>query len=160
MATPRKAPEDILPSGRPTDYKAEYAAQAERLVRLGLTDSEIAEFLQVDPVTIYRWKDKYPKFCKALKRGKKEADDLVEASLYKRATGFSRKAVKIFMPAGAEAPVYAEYVEHFPPDPGAAKMWLTNRKPDEWRERQQVEHSGTINMGLADRLEKARKRGE
>lgn len=147
-------------AGRPTDYKPEYPSQAERLVKLGLTDSEIAEFFEVDPVTIYRWKDKHAQFCKALKRGKAESDNLVEESLYKRATGFSRKAVKIFMPAGALEPVYAEYVEHFPPDPGAAKLWLTNRKPDEWRDKQAVEHSGSLNLGLADRLEKARKRGE
>lgn len=157
--TAPKPLEEHKPSGRPTVYQDGYPDQAERLVRLGLTDSEIAEFFEVDPLTIYRWKDKYPKFCKSLKRGKAEADNLVEESLYKRAVGFSRKAVKIFMPAGATEPVYAEFVEHFAPDPGAAKLWLTNRKPTEWRDRQSVEHSGSIDVGLADKLEQARKRG-
>ena len=39
-------------------------------------------------------------------------------------------------------PVYAEYVEHVPPDPGAAKMWLTNRRPEQWREKNTTELTG------------------
>lgn len=29
-------------------------------------------------------------------------------------------------------------------DVGAQKLWLTNRRPGEWREKQQLEHSGTV----------------
>ena len=47
----------------------------------------------------------------------------VKRSLYQRAKGYSYDAVKIFMPAGADKPVYAPYVEHVSPDeltgPGA-----------------------------------------
>lgn len=128
-----------MPAGRPTDYDPAYPLQAEKLVKLGMTDSEIAQFFDINPLTIYRWKAQHEKFCKALIRGKAESDDLVEQSLYKRATGFSREGVKIFMPAGATEPVYAPYVEHYPPDPSAAKLWLTNRRPKEWRDR--VVHS-------------------
>lgn len=124
-----------MPAGRPTDFDPAYIDQARRLVKLGLTDYELGQFFDVSPVTIWRWKDAHPEFCNALRVSKEEADEIVVQSLYKRATGFSQEAVKIFMPAGAEAPVYAAYVEHFPPDPGAAKMWLTNRKPKEWRDR-------------------------
>jgi len=46
-------------------------------------------------------------------------DSRVERSLYERANGYSYDAVKIFMPAGAQKPVYAPYVEHVPPDVGA-----------------------------------------
>jgi hypothetical protein len=42
--------------------------------------------------------------------------------------------VKIFMPAGAKAPVYAPYVEHVPPDVTAAIFWLKNRDPAHWRD--------------------------
>jgi hypothetical protein len=33
--------------GRPTSYKAEYAAQALKLCKLGLTDKELAEYFEV-----------------------------------------------------------------------------------------------------------------
>jgi len=29
-----------------------------------------------------------------------------------------------------------------PPDPGAAKLWLTNRRPEEWREKSYNELTG------------------
>jgi hypothetical protein len=45
-------------------------------------------------------------------------------------------------------PVYAEYVEHVPPDPGAAKLWLTNRRPEEWREKTYNELTGKDGAAL------------
>jgi hypothetical protein len=33
-------------------------------------------------------------------------------------------------------------IEHVPADVGAAKLWLTNRKPKEWRETSRMEHTG------------------
>jgi hypothetical protein len=72
--------------------------------------------------------------------GKGPADDRVERSLYQRAVGYSYNAVKIMQNNGE--PVYAEYVEHVPPDPGAAKLWLINRRPEDWREKTYNELSG------------------
>jgi hypothetical protein len=56
----------------------------------------------------------------------------VERSLYERANGYSYDAVKIFMPAGADKPVYAPYVEHMPPDATACIFWMKNRMPERW----------------------------
>jgi hypothetical protein len=64
----------------------------------------------------------------------------VERSLYTRAVGYNYEAVKIFMPAGRDKPVYAEYVEHVPPDVTAQIYWLKNRDPQHWRDSQQLEH--------------------
>jgi hypothetical protein len=58
-------------------------------------------------------------------------------------------AVKIFMPAGAAAPVYAPYTEHYPPDTTAASLWLRNRQPSKWRDRQEVNHTATLEQRLA-----------
>jgi hypothetical protein len=64
----------------------------------------------------------------------------VERSLYDRAVGYNYDAVKVFMPAGREKPVYAPYTEHVPPDVTAAIFWLKNRDPQHWRDSQQLEH--------------------
>lgn len=120
--------------GRPSKFKPEFVAQATKLAALGATDREVAEFFEVDERTLYRWKHESAEFCQALKTGKGEADNRVEQSLYRRAVGYSYDAVKIFMPAGATAPVYAPYVEHVPPDTTAGIFWLKNRKPEEWRD--------------------------
>lgn len=137
-----------MPAGRPPKYQPEYAAQAEKLCRLGATDQEVADFFEVDVRTIYRWKADHDAFCQALKAGKEIADERVERSLYQRAIGYEQEEVKIFMPAGAEKPVYAPFRAKIAPDTTAAIFWLKNRRSGEWRDRQQVEHSGGVAITL------------
>ena len=78
---------------------------------------------------------------------------MVEAALFRRATGYSHDSVKILQNAG-EA-VVVPYVEHVAPDTNAAKFWLLNRRPDRWRDKQEVEHSGSLTLG--ELVEAARK---
>jgi len=127
---------------RPISYKDGFAKDAEKLARLGATDAEIADFFEVSVRTVYRWKNNHAEFCHALKAGKDQADDRVERSLYHRAVGYEQEEVKIFMPAGAEAPVYAPFIAKIAPDTTAAIFWLKNRRPDEWREKQHTEVTG------------------
>lgn len=129
-------------TGRPTDYRQEYAEQAKKLCLLGATDQEIADFFEVSVRTVYRWKANHDDFCQALKAGKEVADERVERSLFQKATGYEQDAVKIFMPAGAAAPVYADYREKIAPDTTACIFWLKNRRPDLWRDKIQQELSG------------------
>ncbi|HVK79291.1 MAG TPA: helix-turn-helix domain-containing protein [Verrucomicrobiae bacterium] len=133
-------PPQPKPKGRPTDFKPEYVAQAEKLCRLGATDIELADFFDCDVRSIYRWAQTHDAFCQALRAGKEACDDRVERCLYNRAIGYTHEAVKIFMPANAAAPVYAPYREHVPPDVGAAKMWLSNRRGEAWRDKQEHIH--------------------
>lgn len=128
--------------GRPSQYREAYVNGARMLAKLGATDAEIAEFFDVDVRTIYRWKNTHPEFCQALNIGKDEADERVVRALYHRAVGYEQEAVKIFMPAGAENPVYAPYIEKIAPDTTAAIFWLKNRRPAEWRDRAALELSG------------------
>ncbi len=131
-----------MAAGRPSSYKPEFAQQAAKLCALGATDAELADFFQVTTVTIWRWQSVHEEFLNALKRGKDAADERVERSLYARATGYTHDAVKIFMPAGAKEPVYAKYQEHVPPDVTAQIFWLKNRRREEWRDKQEHEHTG------------------
>lgn len=121
--------------GRPTEYKEAYVNAAMKLAALGATDAEIADFFEIDVRTLYRWKNVHGDFCQALKVGKESADERVKRALYHRAIGYEQEAVKIFMPAGADEPVYAPYVERIAPDTTAAIFWLKNRDPENWRDR-------------------------
>lgn len=129
-------------AGRPTDYDPEFCKVAYEMAQGGATDFEIAQELGIAEATLYRWKSKHPEFRESLKLGKESADDRVERSLYHRAIGYSYQSVKILQNQGA--PVVVPYVEHVPPDTGAATLWLTNRRGDQWRSKQAVEHGGTI----------------
>lgn len=115
----------------------------ESMASLGMTDNQIASILGVDERTIANWK-KDEVFISSLKKGKEIADSKVIESLYRRATGYTHRAVKIFLPAGSREPVYAEYEEHYPPDPVSMIFWLKNRQKEHWKDRQEIDHSGTL----------------
>ena len=131
-------------AGRPPTYKKEFAKQAAKLCELGATDIELADFFGVNVVTIYRWRNEHVEFCKAVIAGKERADERVERSLYQRAVGYTFESEKVFQFQGEI--VRAPTREHVPPDPGAAMNWLKNRKGQDWRDKQEVEHSGGVRM--------------
>jgi hypothetical protein len=126
--------------GRPTLYRPEYSAIARKMTAMGATDRDLAEAFGVTVVTIWRWQTAHEDFCSALKIEKGEFDNRVERSLAQRAVGYSFPAVKIMQHNGV--PVRVEYDEHVPPDPGAAKLWLSNRRPEQWRDVRRTELTG------------------
>ena len=144
--------------GRPTEYSPEYARQAKVACELGATDDELARLFDVSTRTIYRWKLEHEEFCQSIKVAKEFADDRVERALYQKAVGYEIEAVKVFMPAGHKDPVYAPYIERHGPDASAASFWLKNRRSQDWRDKQEVEHSVTDDV--AELLDARRKRAQ
>jgi hypothetical protein len=144
-----------MPGGRPTKFKPEMVDQARKLAELGATDREAAEFFEVAEDTLYLWKHSHPKFSEALKVGKQTADERVTQSLYRRAIGYKHDAVKIQAVDGVI--VETPYVEHFAPDTTAAIFWLKNRRPAEWRDRRELDHTSS-DGSMATSPEKAEER--
>lgn len=134
---------------RPSKYKPEFVTQAEKLCRLGATDIEIADFFEVDVRTLYRWKGEQEAFCQALKAGKDVSDERVERSLFSRANGYEHDEVDIRVVGGAV--VQTQIRKFYPPDTTAAIFWLKNRRPAEWRDKQEVEHAGTVQFQRIER---------
>jgi hypothetical protein len=134
--------------GRPTGYDPSFCQEAANLCINGATDEELAQAFGVSARTVYRWQAAHPEFSQALKAGKEMADERVIRSLYHKAVGYTHDAVKIFMPANADAPVYAPYQEHVPPDTTAAIFWLKNRRAGEWRDKteQVVRHEHVLEL--------------
>ena len=64
---------------------------------------------------------------------------LVEAESWFRPAGSQDVDRHLCMPAGAEEPVYAPYIENIQPDTTAAIFWLKNRRPEVWREKREVD---------------------
>ena len=127
-------------NGRPSDYRPEFCQKAADLCVSGATDQEVADLLKVSVRTLYRWQSEHPEFRQALKAGKELPDERVIRSLYHRAVGYTYPAVKIMQDKGRA--LIVPYMEHVPPDVTAMIFWLKNRRPGEWRDRQQLEHSG------------------
>ena len=127
---------------RPTKYKPEYAAQAKKLCALGATDAQLADFFEVNISTITLWKVVHEEFSASVKIPKAEADEKVEQSLYRRAMGYEHDEVDIKVVGGeiVQTPIR----RYYPPDSTAMIFWLKNRQPKDWRDKQDVEHSGDL----------------
>jgi hypothetical protein len=127
--------------GRKPKYRTAMAGIARKACEHGMTDLEVADLLNISVSALYRWRLKYPRFGRAFKLGKAEADDRVERALFSRAVGYSFDAEKAVMTRHGVQML--RWVEHVPPDVSAAMAYLKNRRPDRWRDTHRVEHTSS-----------------
>ena len=100
--------------------------------RDGLTDEQIAHNMGIATCTFYDYKNKYPEFSKAIKKGKEVVDFEVENALLKSALDGNITA-QIF--------------------------WLKNRKTNKWRDKVVTENE-TKNTGVLNDLVEALNNGK
>lgn len=132
--------------------KYEYWLSPDGLLKLeawardGLIDEQIAENIGINPATLYDWKKKYPEISETLKRGKEVVDIEVENALLKRALGYEYTETKTeeYMVEGVPVKRITKTVKEVVPDTTAQIFWLKNRRPEQWRDKQDIEHSGQI----------------
>jgi len=126
-----------MPAGRPTAYRKTYCKDAKKLCTLGATDRDLADFFEVSEVTINAWKNEHPEFLKSVKEAKANLDAQVERSLYQRAVGYSHPDTHFTSHEGQviETPT----TKHYAPSEVACIFWLKNRKPQEWRDKQDMD---------------------
>ena len=128
--------------GRPSKFDSINKDQFKELVLAGWDDKKISAFFKINVSTLTRWKQKHTEFCTALKDWKKEADLIVEKSLYQRAQGFNYTEVTTeFIKIGetkTPAEKTKEVTKQYPPDPTSMIFWLKNRQPDKWRDKKDV----------------------
>lgn len=135
------------PKGSGTKRETADFAMLERMARKGCTDNQICAAMNISHDTLLRWKDSDPDFLRNLKDWRTGADGQVERSLYERATGYSHLEENVFMTEAG--PVREDTVKRYPPDVTACIFWLKNRRPKEWRDKQEVEHSGVLDLAGA-----------
>lgn len=116
--------------------------------RDGLIDKQIAKNMGVAESTLRNWKNIFPEIAEALHKGKEVVDREVENALFKSALGFMQKVKKPvrireveYDPKSgkkireSEKWVQVEEEIYVPPQVTAQIFWLKNRKPDQWREK-------------------------
>lgn len=137
-------------------YKGEESIDtARKLVALGATDIEIAEFLKITPRALYKWRHRHPEFNDALLEAKAEWDRTVERSLFQRAVGYDVIEDKIFRENGETIIVPTK--KHIAPSVTAQIFWLKNRKHQQWRDVHQVEDVTPQSEGDRNLVEVARR---
>ncbi|BFN03901.1 transposase [Clostridium tetani] len=128
--------------------------------RNGLTDEQIAKNLGIGLTTFYKYKKEHSELSEALKKGKEVIDFEVENALLKRALGYEYEEVTQERVLRKDEkgqpitdihgfPLYEMVVtkkvkKEVTPDTTAQIFWLKNRKPMEWRDKRDVEHSGNL----------------
>jgi len=121
------------PNGRPTKYDAKiHPGIVRKLASTGMTDEDMSAVLEIGVRTFYDWKEAHPEFSQAIAEGKENPIRDVEDALYRLCKGYTYEE-------GGQ-----KRVKH--PDVRAIQFYLKNVAPDRWRDKQEVEHSGTINL--------------
>ena len=123
----------------------------EAWARDGYIDADIAKKLGVAYSTFREYVKQHPALAAALKKGKEVADVEVENALFKRAIGYTYDEVT---QEAATDPDTGDQVltvtkvvtKEVQPDVTAQIFWLKNRRPDKWRDRQDINHSGSMEV--------------
>lgn len=135
--------------------KYEYWISPEGLLKLeswarnGLTNEQIAKNIGITRETLNQWCKKYSDISDTLKRGKEIVDIQVENALLKRALGYSYEEITkeqvVNEKTGKKTMEVTKIVKkEIVPDTTAQIFWLKNRRPDKWRDKQDVQVSGTL----------------
>jgi len=123
------------PRGRPTLKDPKKLEKIYELARQGKTDAQISKIVGITHRTLCNWKVSDWEFVSNLKENKMLADEMVEASLFKRATGYN------YTEEASTREGIVALKKHAPPDATSMIFWLKNRKPKVWRDKVEHEHS-------------------
>lgn len=139
--------------------------------RDGLIEKQIAKNMGVAESTLRNWKNVFPEIAEALRKGKEVVDREVENALFKSALGFMQKVKKPvrireveYDPKSgkkireSEKWVQVEEEIYVPPQVTAQIFWLKNRKPDQWREKNDL--TLTPSNGVLESLMELHKNGD
>lgn len=112
--------------------------------RDGLTNAQIAHNMGISRETLNQWEKRFPDISESLKKGKEVVDREVENALLKRALGYRYKEITqepILNATTGKIELHITKIveKEIIPDTTAQIFWLKNRKPEEWRDKRQVE---------------------
>ena len=125
--------------------KYEYWLTPEGLLKIegwardGLTDEQIAFNIGIRRQTLYDWMKRFLVISDTLKRGKEVVDRQVENALLKRALGYEYDEVTCERDDDGDMVETKRVTKQVVPDVTAQIFWLKNRKPSEWRDKQNID---------------------
>lgn len=110
--------------------------------RSGADNKGLCKRLGIGATTFKRILNEYPEVRELLKEGKEEADFKVESALYRRAIGYdveeTTTEVKVGEDGSAQTTVVKKTKKHIAGDTTAQIFWLKNRKPEAWKDKQDI----------------------
>lgn len=132
-------------TGRPRIDWSQRLEHAFNYALLGATNEQIFRFLGLSESRAQRSKKAYPELASAIRRGRIMADAEIADSIFRKATGYRQTETttrEIRNPSGDLLSVETITITRdLPPDTDACIFWLSNRQPDKWRNRMELEYT-------------------
>ena len=116
-----------MPAGRPSKYQPKYCDMVVEDMSRGMSLTAFAGLIGVDRSTIDTWREQFPEFHLACRKGQSVRTRYLEGGMLERD-----------MPG---------------PAVNARRFALANAAPEEWREKQQLEHSGPNGGSINTKIE-------
>ena len=148
MGAPTKARLGNNPAGRPRVYDDSAHPQiVAAFANASMTDEKMYELLGIPERTFYRWKDDHPRFSQALSDPKKIIDEEVVSKLLQRAMGCEIVETRVYNEELPEMDADGNHktkkhvektTKQILPSVAACIFWLKNRRPDLWRDSQEI----------------------
>lgn len=124
-------------------FNKQIEAVITNLAGLGYTDVQLSGIIGVTEKTLNNWKHKHPNFFQSLKEAKSKVDSEVEASLLKRAKGYTEIENRAFVNKAGNLIKYQNQ-KCYPPSEVACIFWLKNRQPEKWRDKVEGDFTHTL----------------
>lgn len=106
----------------------------------GMLEKDVAVKIGIARGTWFAWKDDFPDFQAAVKRGLEKRCKVAEKSLNKLIEGYDYEETRTELTMKGEEIVGSKQVtvtKHVPPSLGAIIFYLTNTHPERWQNTQQ-----------------------
>ena len=134
--------------GRRSKYEPDFPARVKKMAQDGLIEEDMAKLLGVSVCTFNVYKLQFPEFLQALKEGKAPVDDAVESALLKSALGYDLDYVEEKLDQNGNVVETKRGATHVKPNPTSIIFFLKNRRPEKWRDKVDIAHSGEIKIEI------------
>lgn len=136
-------------------YEEKVLARLEEIgawAREGYTEEDIAKELGISYSGFRNYKKQHMELVGVLTENKKIADNAVRAALFKRATGYTYTKERKERGEDGKLIVVEKATVEVAADVSAAKFWLTNRDPENWKDRQSKDIHAHVDANIEDFL--------
>lgn len=135
----------------------------------GKTTDQVCLTMGISQSTLMRLRTRFPDLWSTVSKTKQFVDAQVEQALFRRTVGYTYKTKKkeyvindetgeiVEDKRGIKMLKITEQEFHEPPNVEAAKFWLRNRKPDEWKEKIELDFDAINDGEIFAQFEKVSK---
>jgi len=131
-------------------YRKEIVETLVKHLKKGSTITSACDAVGISKEAFYNWMKTKSDFYDSIKKVQSVADKQVENALFRSAVGFTitEKEYRSIKMKGFETgkELVKATKKKVLPNVTAQIFWLKNRNPDEWRDRQELEHSGFVDI--------------